>query len=108
MSRLVLRWGSEEIVIPYFSPIDNEIHRYFPDFFVELLNNGEKKKYIVEIKPYTECLQPKRSKIINEAYIKRINTYVINQCKWKAASEFAAKNGMEFKVFTERDLFFQD
>ena len=29
----VLQWGSEEICLPYRSPIDNKIHRYFPNIF---------------------------------------------------------------------------
>ena len=29
----VIEWGSEEVVIPYKSPWDGRIHRYFPDFF---------------------------------------------------------------------------
>ena len=28
----VLEWGSEEIIIPYMSPKDGRLHRYFPDF----------------------------------------------------------------------------
>jgi hypothetical protein len=107
-SKRVLRWGSEEIAIPYFNPVDKETHRYFPDFFVELLLDGQRKRYIIEIKPHSECLQPKRPRSITEGYLRKLNTYVVNQSKWVAASEFAGRNGMEFKVFTERDLFFQD
>ena len=25
----ILSWGSEEVVIPYVSPIDNKVHRYY-------------------------------------------------------------------------------
>ena len=28
----ILEWGSEEVIVPYRSPIDNRYHRYFPDF----------------------------------------------------------------------------
>ncbi len=31
----ILEWGSEELVIPYKSPLDNKWHRYFPDFFIK-------------------------------------------------------------------------
>ena len=34
----VLSWGSEEVIIPYRSPIDNKVHRYFPDFVVKKRN----------------------------------------------------------------------
>ena len=30
----ITEWGSEEIVIPYVSPLDGKRHRYFPDFYV--------------------------------------------------------------------------
>ena len=36
---LVLEWGSEELYIPYRSPKDGRIHRYFPDFYMKLKNN---------------------------------------------------------------------
>ena len=32
----VLKWGSEETVIPYVSPLDNKIHRYFVDFYIQV------------------------------------------------------------------------
>ena len=28
----VIEWGSEEVVIPYKSPLDKRVHRYFPRF----------------------------------------------------------------------------
>ena len=31
----ILKWSSEEIIIPYKSPVDNRVHRYFPDFYVK-------------------------------------------------------------------------
>ena len=31
----ILEWGSEEIMLPYRSPIDNKIHRYYPDFYIK-------------------------------------------------------------------------
>ena len=27
----ILRWASEEFSIPYVSPVDNRVHRYYPD-----------------------------------------------------------------------------
>jgi hypothetical protein len=35
----VTKWNSEEVVIPYRSPLDNKIHRYFTDFFVEKIGD---------------------------------------------------------------------
>ena len=32
----ILEWGSEEIVMPYRSPVDGRVHRYFPDFYIKV------------------------------------------------------------------------
>ena len=56
----ILEWGSEEIIVPYRSPIDNRYHRYFPDFYIKVKeSNGKIKKMIIEIKPYKQCIEPK-------------------------------------------------
>ena len=31
----VIKWASEEFSIPYVSPIDGKVHKYFPDFLVK-------------------------------------------------------------------------
>ena len=56
----ILEWGSEEVIVPYRSPIDNRYHRYFPDFYIKVReSNGKIKKMIIEIKPYRQCIEPK-------------------------------------------------
>ena len=48
----ILEWGSEEIVMPYRSPVDGKVHRYFPDFYIKVKEStGRIKKMIIEIKP---------------------------------------------------------
>ena len=48
----ILRWASEEFSIPYLSPVDHRVHRYFPDYLIEVKEKGGKvKKYVVEVKP---------------------------------------------------------
>jgi hypothetical protein len=42
----IISWGSEEVVIPYRSPIDNRIHRYFVDFIVNKINRNGKKETV--------------------------------------------------------------
>ena len=44
LNESVYQWQSEEIIIPYKSPIDNRIHRYFPDFFIKYTDRNGKKK----------------------------------------------------------------
>lgn len=102
----VLRWGSEELAIPYVNPIKVDaagrpkISRYFPDFIILYRDNfGNIKKEIVEVKPYKESvITPRMSDRDKEAYI-------VNQAKWKAAAIFAESQGATFRVITERTMF---
>jgi hypothetical protein len=100
----VLRWASEEVVVPYISPLDNQKHRYFVDFFVEYIDGktGEKKQKLVEIKPRAQRLEPKNRN--GKSYRGAVETYVVNQAKWKAAEIYAKAHGMEFVVLDEYDL----
>ena len=58
----VVRYSSEEIVIPYVSPRDNKVHRYFPDFYVELITDSGIRKMIIEIKPDSQTRPPRNRK----------------------------------------------
>ena len=59
----VLEWNSEEIALPYRSPVDNRVHRYFPDFYVKLKENGGKiKRMLIEVKPLKQTMKPKKPK----------------------------------------------
>ena len=56
----VLRWSSEEIIIPYRSPIDNKLHRYYPDFWVKIKkHDGTFETSIIEVKPKSQTIPPK-------------------------------------------------
>ena len=96
----VQEWGSEEIIIPYTSPVDGKHHRYYPDFYVKV--NG--KKYIVEVKPTKQTKEPKRQKKVTKRYVTEVVTWSVNQAKWKAAKEFCRDYGMEFMLITEKEL----
>ena len=101
----VLEWASEEIVIPYISPVDNRQHRYFPDFYMKLKeSNGIVKKYIVEIKPLKQCSPPQKPKRQTKGYLREAFEYAKNQSKWKRAREYCADRQWEFKVVTEKEL----
>ena len=55
----VLDWASEEVVIPYRSPIDGKIHRYFPDFIVRFKNKDEQiETFLIEVKPASQTREP--------------------------------------------------
>ena len=101
----ILQWGSEEIALPYRSPIDNKIHRYFPDFFIKVREkNGKVKRYIIEIKPKKQTIEPVVKKRKTKGYIYEVYEYARNQAKWKAAEEFCKDRMWEFKVLTEDEL----
>jgi hypothetical protein len=101
----ILEWGSEEIALPYRSPVDNKVHRYFPDFYIKVKeSNGQIKKYLIEIKPKKQTVEPKVQKRKTKSYIYEVVEYAKNQAKWKAAKEFCEDRQWQFKVLTEDDL----
>jgi len=101
----ILEWASEEIAIPYRSPIDNRVHRYFPDFYMKVKEmNGRIRKYIIEVKPAKQTKPPVKPKRQTKKYISEAYEYAKNQAKWKMAREFCADRQWEFKVVTEKEL----
>lgn len=101
----ILEWGSEEIALPYRSPIDGKIHKYFPDFYIKVKEQtGKIKKYIIEIKPKKQTIEPTPQKRKTKGYIFEVTEWVKNQEKWKAAKEFCEDRQWEFKVITEDEL----
>jgi len=101
----VLEWGSEEIVIPYISPVDNRPHRYFPDFYVRArTKTGKNAKYIIEVKPAAQTVPPKKQKRITRRYLSEVKTYAVNDAKWKAATEYCLDRRMNFMILTEKEL----
>ena len=106
---LILKWGSEEIAIPYLKPCFDEKTgkpyirpaKYYPDFLILYEKNGIQIKELIEIKPLKEA-SPAKAK---NAYDKM--ALAINVAKWKAAEEFCKKHGLHFRVITEKSLFIQ-
>jgi hypothetical protein len=102
----VIWWSSEELSIPYKSPIDQKMHRYFPDFIVKVKDiNNQENVIVIEVKPFKQTQKPiqkrKTSKFLQEAA-----TYAINQEKWRAADLFCKEHGWKFKIITEKELGF--
>lgn len=102
----VLFWNSEEVVVPYTSPVDGKNHRYFVDCWVKVKNkSGKIKEYLIEIKPDFETkppILPKSGKMTN-TYKRQCATWLVNNKKWDAATIFADRNNMEFVKLTEKD-----
>jgi hypothetical protein len=110
----VIWWQSEEVVVPYYSPIDGKRHRYYPDVIVHsrvpLNKGGGVKTLMIEIKPKYQTRPPdinKRSTPkgrVSRAYLNEVKTWGINEAKWKYANEWCLDNNMEFKILTEDHL----
>lgn len=101
----VLEWGSETVIIPYRSPVDNNIHRYFVDFYIKIKDKDNKVlKYLIEIKPEKFTKPPPIPQKKTKRFIQEVFNYGINQSKWEAATSFCKDRGWQFLVLTERDL----
>ena len=103
----VIRWSSEEVIIPYRSPIDGRSHRYFPDFYVEQINNNNTvDKILIEVKPKCQTIPPvvQSGKKPTKRYINEVKTWGVNKAKWEAANEFCKDKGWEFRLMTEKEL----
>jgi hypothetical protein len=104
----VLQWASEEIIIPYKSPLDGKWHRYFPDFVIKMRNkDGSILIKMIEIKPRSQSIPPKPNRSGSKPtkkFLREVATYGINMAKWHAAKDYCDDRKWEFVVLTERDL----
>ena len=107
----IISWASEELVIPYLSPIDNRWHRYFPDFTLRTKSGT----FVVEVKPEKQSRPPQVKSRKTKQYIHEVMTWGVNQAKWKAAIDYCkdrqwkfivmvSTDGTEFKYLSENQL----
>lgn len=107
----IKRWSSEFITIPYQDE-NGKYHRYFPDFYIEIVDKNEPmklEKIVVEIKPYKETQMPvepsKKSSVkVWESYEYQLRTFQKNLYKWTKAKNWCEKNGLKFLLLTEIHL----
>jgi hypothetical protein len=99
----VIWWASEEIVIPYKSPVDQKIHRYFPDFVAKIRQKDKEITVIMEVKPYKQTQLPTQKRK-TKRFLQEVATYAVNQEKWRAADLFCKEHGWQFKLITEKEL----
>ena len=101
----ILSWASEEVIIPYRSPVDGKMHRYFPDFVVKSRGrDGSLKTMMLEVKPKRQTQEPEKKKRVTKQYINEVVTWGVNQAKWKAATEYCLDRGWQFMLITEDHL----
>lgn len=101
----VIKWNSEETIVPYVCPTDNRWHRYFIDFKIQIRDKaGNLKTYLVEIKPDKQTKPPQVPSRKTKRFLLEAATYMKNEAKWKAATNFAKDRGWEFIILTEHHL----
>ena len=84
LNESVKGWASEEVAIPYRNPLDNKVHKYMVDFYIQV----DKKKYLVEVKPERFTKPPETQKRKTKRYIQEVAQYGVNEAKWKSAKDF--------------------
>lgn len=101
----VLKWVSEEIVVPYQCPTDGKMHRYYVDFKVTLKGkDGITKTYLVEVKPSKQTLPPTFPGKKTRRFLTEMATYAKNRAKWEAAKKYSESRGYHFMLITEQEL----
>lgn len=98
----VLQWASESVTIPYRHPLTGKVTNYVPDFIIVYRNRDNTvRAELIEIKP-------KKQSVIESKMSNRDRAVVaVNYAKWDAATKWARRNGMTFRVITESDMFHQ-
>jgi len=101
----VVSWASEEIIVPYKSPVDGKWHRYFVDFVIKVKNSkGELETWMIEVKPKKQTKPPEPQKRVTKRYLTEVATWGVNEAKWKAAIEYCKDRKWKFVIFTEDQL----
>ena len=72
--------------IPYISPLDRRVHKYFSDFIIKVREStGEIKTYVIEVKPKKQTKPPAKRKKVSQSYIYECKTWEVNKAKWKVS-----------------------
>jgi hypothetical protein len=101
----VLEWASEEFSIPYRSPLDGRIHRYFPDFWIkQRTSTGNIDIKVIEVKPAAQTRPPEVKTKKTKRYVTEVMTWGVNEAKWHAAIAFCKDKGWKFVIMTEKEL----
>lgn len=100
----VIEWASEAVIIPYVSPLDGKVHRYYTDGVVAIREGDKITKYIIEIKPSAQVTPPKVGNKKKRTVIYEAARFAQNQAKWTAAREWCSKKNYSFLILTEKEL----
>ena len=98
----IIKWSSEEFFVPYRHPMDNRIHRYFPDVYLKYhTKEGTIAETVWEVKPKKQTQPPRIPKRKTKSWRYNAEQYVINEAKWKACKQNCDKRGYKFQIITE-------
>jgi hypothetical protein len=98
----VLQWASESVRIPYRHPLTGKQTMYVPDFLITYRNRDNTvRAELIEIKPKKQSIVESKASSRDRAVV------AINYAKWDAATKWAKRNGLHFRVITEADMFHQ-
>ena len=100
----IIEWASEELSIPYVSPFDGKVHRYYPDFVVKVKKGRLNEIRVIEIKPSKFLKPPKEGRKKTKSYLYEIREWGRNSTKWEAAKKYCDGKGWQFDVWTEKTL----
>lgn len=96
----IVQWASESIRIPYRHPLTGKMTLYVPDFLITYRN--KKNQMIGELIE----IKPKKQSVIESKMNSRDRAVVaINYAKWASAQKWCARNGLQFRVLTEDQIF---
>lgn len=96
----VVNWASESLSIPYRNPITGKPSMYVPDFLITYRSRTNTLiAELVEIKPKNQSVVESKMNANQRAVI------AVNYAKWDAATKWARRNGLTFRVITEDDMF---
>jgi hypothetical protein len=98
----VLQWASESISIPYRNPLTGKQSVYIPDFLVTYKGrNNTTVAELIEIKPKKQSLIESKASDRDRAIV------ALNYAKWDAATKWAKRNGLTFRVINEDMIYHQ-
>lgn len=104
----VVEWSSEEVIVPYVSPVDGKRHRYFVDFWVLLRKpDNTTEECLIEVKPKKQTMKPEQPKTqkISKSKLFEIRNWMVNSAKWLAAENYCESRGWKFRILTEENIF---
>lgn len=96
----ILQWASESIVIPYRHPLTGRMTNYVPDFLITYRTKNNKMcAEVIEIKPKKQSIIESKASARDRAVV------AVNYAKWDAATKWCRRQGLQFRVITEDDIF---